>query len=176
VHLALRAATREDHAFIDRLLLGFNLNRAEDYTSFLNIHLAAISMLQADWRPRDREDFAQMICCLRADLSTLGHTTVVPFIPFGKSANPFEGLGIAYVLRGSRLGAAILRRSVRAALPTSYLNFVPHLSWTAFLLELESIAEDSRARDEAARAACGAFKLFTTEFARQEHSRRIAPQ
>ena len=78
VHRLLRTATREDHASIDRMLLRFDLNRLEDYRIFLTIHLAALSALQAEWRPEDDADFSRMLDCLRADLKALGWTTATP--------------------------------------------------------------------------------------------------
>jgi hypothetical protein len=62
--------------------------------------------------------------------------------------------------------ATVLRRGIVAELPTAYLDFVPALSWPAFLLELESIVDDPSGSDEAARAARSAFNVFATEFNR----------
>jgi heme oxygenase len=166
MHRTLRAATRDDHALIDRMLLRFDLNRAEDYGIFLNIHFAALVTFQADWRLQDDEDFARMLRCLQADLETLGYTTTASQVPSRGPTSPSAGLGIGYVVRGSRLGAAVLRRGVVGELPTSYLDFVPALSWAAFLLELESIADDPTGRNEATRAARSTFNAFATEFTR----------
>jgi heme oxygenase len=164
VHRALRTATWNDHASIDRMLLPFDLNRTEDYRIFLNIHFTALAALRAAWRLQDRDDFERMTRCVQSDLESLRCTpSTTPCIPH-ESSNPPKGLGIAYVVRGSRLGAAVLRRRVAREFPTSYLDFVPALSWTAFLLELESIADDPAARDEATLAARSAFNVFAREF------------
>jgi heme oxygenase (biliverdin-IX-beta and delta-forming) len=166
VHRELRAATRNDHALIDRMLLKFDLRRAENYRVFLNIHFAALLTLRIDWRPQDSEDFEQMLRSLQADLETLGIPSTTMPIPASGRANPGSGLGIAYVIRGSRLGAAFLRRGVVGTLSTSYLDFVPALSWAEFLGQLESIADDPNGTDEAIRAARCAFNAFATEFNR----------
>jgi heme oxygenase len=166
VRRALRAATRNDHALIDRMLLTLNLNKPEDYQVFLNIHFAALSTLRMDWRPQDSEDFEQMIRCLQADLETLGTSTTATPIPACVSASPCNGMGIAYVVRGSRWGAAALRRGVGDTLSTSYLDFVPALSWVEFLGQLESIADDPNGMGEAIRAARNTFNAFATEFSR----------
>jgi heme oxygenase len=166
VHRALRAATRNDHAWIDRMLLPFNLNRTEDYRTFLNIHFAALVTLQADWRLQDCEDFERMLRCVQGDLDTLGCTTIASQIPHNTPVSAPKGLGIAYVVRGSRLGAAVLRRAIVSDLPTSYLDFVPALSWAEFLVELESIAGDTGGRDDATRSARRTFNAFATEFKR----------
>jgi heme oxygenase len=166
VHRALRIATRDDHARIDRALLAFDLSLAHDYRIFLNIHFAALSALQADWRLQDGADFARMMRCVQDDLRILGCETTAPSTPPGTSESLSKGLGIAYVIRGSRLGAAVLRRGVIGRLPTSYLDFVPALSWRDFLTQLETIADDPNARDDAVRAARSAFNAFAGEFTR----------
>jgi heme oxygenase len=166
VHRALRAATRSDHALIDRMLLPLDLSRAEDYRIFLNIHFAALVTLQMDWRPQDREDFEHMRRCAQADLSTLGCATAGLPMPPCTPPSPSKGLGVAYVIRGSRQGAALLRRGVAGNLPTLYLDFAPALSWGEFLVQLESIADDLTGRDDAIRAARSAFNTFAAEFTR----------
>ena len=166
VHRLLRTATREDHASIDRMLLRFDLNRLEDYRIFLTIHLAALSALQAEWRPEDDADFSRMLDCLRADLKALGWTTATPPASGHAPVSAPRGLGIAYVIRGSRLGGAVLRRDIVGALPTEYLDFAPTLGWTKFLAELESIADLPNAKQEAAHAARDTFSAFAAEYSR----------
>ena len=166
VHRLLRTATREDHASIDRMLLRFDLNRPDDYRIFLTIHQTALSALQAEWRPEDVADFSRMLDCLRADLKALGGTTATPPACGNGAASAARGLGIAYVVRGSRLGGAVLRRDIVGALPTSYLDFAPTLGWTKFLAELESIADIPNAKQEAARAARDTFSAFAAEYSR----------
>jgi heme oxygenase (biliverdin-IX-beta and delta-forming) len=166
VHRLLRTATREDHASIDRMLLRFDLNRLEDYRIFLTIHLAALSALQVEWRPEDGADFSSMLDCLRADLKALGWTAATPPAAGNMPVSVPRGLGIAYVVRGSRLGGAVLRRDIVGELPTSYLDFVPTLGWTRFLAELESIADIPNAKQEAARAARNTFSVFAAEYSR----------
>ncbi len=168
VHRALRTATRNDHAWIDRMLLPFDLRRAEDYRIFLNIHFATLVAVRADWRLQDSEDFEQMLRCVQVDLGTLECATTLPPISPRTPASLSKGLGIAYVVRGSRLGAAVLRCGVGGTFPTSYLDFVPALSWPKFLSELESIADDPSGRDDAARAARSTFNIFASEFTQRQ--------
>jgi heme oxygenase (biliverdin-IX-beta and delta-forming) len=165
IHRKLRDATREDHASIDRMLLRFDLNRTADYILFLNIHLAALCTVQAEWRAGDDNDFNGMLDCLTADLAALGVPASRPMrtpVPTTEAM----GLGIAYVVRGSRLGAAVLRRDVVAELPTSYLDFAPAVSWREFLVELETIAAVPSEVEEAAGAAHRTFKAFADEYTR----------
>jgi heme oxygenase (biliverdin-IX-beta and delta-forming) len=166
VHRVLRDATRIDHAQIDRMLLPFDLSKAEDYRIFLNIHFASLATLQADWRQQDRKDFEEMLHCVQVDLKTLGSESTAPLMPPRPATSPSQGLGIAYVVRGSRLGAAVLRRSVVGKLPTSYLDLVPGLPWKDFLRELESVTHDPNGMAEAIRAARSTFSTFAAEFTR----------
>lgn len=166
VHRALRFATRNDHAAIDRMLLAFDLGTAEDYRAFLTVHFDALLAHKEKWRAEDSADFGHMQYCLESDLKSLG-VEVAPIIAAsGNPVNPDHALGIAYVIRGSRLGAAVLRHNVGCTLATSYLDFVPAISWKEFLAQLESIAEDRSRIEAACRAARDAFAAFVTEFIR----------
>jgi heme oxygenase len=175
VHGSLRAATRGSHASIDRMLLPLNFTRADEYRMFLKLHLAALVALEVDWRPQDGEDFAGLLRCLRADLEALGIATTAPPLLSRTPTIAFKGLGVGYVVRGSRLGAAILRRGVARDFPTAYLDFVPKLSWAAFLAELESIADDPNGRDQVTRAAQSTFNTFAAEFTRLQDVVSTAP-
>jgi heme oxygenase len=117
-----------------------------------------------------------MLRCLQIDLEVLGCTTAAPPIAPREMASPAMGLGIAYVVRGSRLGAAVSRRGIFGDLPTLYLDFVPALSWTEFLIQLETIAGDPNATDVAIRAARRAFSIFITEFTRLGAITSTAPK
>jgi heme oxygenase len=166
LHRALRAATRDDHALIDQMLLQFDLKRPEDYRGFLTIHFEALLALKAAWRQQDIEDFEQMLRCLDTDLGTSGAPRNVMPAASCRPASIGAGLGLAYVIRGSRLGAAVLRLGVGKTLATSYLDFVPRLSWTEFLVQLDSTAADSNDTEEAIRAARSTFNVFATKFLR----------
>lgn len=141
IHRALRAATRHDHAMLDRMVLRLKLTRKEDYGLFLHIHYSALQDLKADWRSDDQEDFTKMLACLQADLQALGIVTTklhaAPQTPGLSSSR----MGVAYVIRGSRLGARLIRREVPSQFPTGYLDFVPELSWSHFLQQLEHTSE-----------------------------------
>jgi heme oxygenase (biliverdin-IX-beta and delta-forming) len=166
VHRRLRSATRGDHALIDRMLLPFDLQRPDDYRTFLLIHLAALITFQADLRLQDQDDVEQMLRCLKMDLETLGCTTTRPPITRCAAFNPSKALGIAYVVRGSRLGAAFLRRRVGAGFPKAFLDCMPALTWAKFLVQLEGIAGDAGAIEATAGFARSAFTTFATESSR----------
>jgi heme oxygenase len=166
VHRLLRAATRSDHAFIDRMLLTLDMKRLEDYRAFLTIHFESLLALRGNWRPQDNDDFEGMIRCLHTDLEILGAPRSALPISTCTPSSPSAGLGIAYVIRGSRLGAAVLRRGVAKTFSTSYLDFVPTLSWSEFLGQLEFAADDPNGANEAIFAACSTFNVFVAEFNR----------
>jgi heme oxygenase len=153
---------------IDRMLLGFNLSRKPDYSLFLHIHYSALQGLEADWRPEDCEDFAEMLRRARADLHGLGVATSdllpMPRTP-GRQGNR---VGVAYVIRGSRLGAAFLRRGVPSQFPSEYLDFAPAMTWTQFLQQLERPLEDPSSGDcqDAIQGARVTFETFASQYTR----------
>jgi heme oxygenase len=168
LHRALRASTRSDHVMLDRLILRFDLSRREHYGLFLQLHHSALQNLEADWRAEDRVDFAAMLRCVVSDLHALriGSTPLHPMARAPLHAN--NRLGVAYVLRGSRLGAAILRRRVPSRYPTAYLDFTPALSWTQFLVQLESSSgpPSSNHDHDTIRGARIAFEILLSHFNR----------
>jgi heme oxygenase len=148
---------------IDRMMLRFDLGRADDYGVFLNMHYCAMQDLKQDWREEDRDDFSLMMRCLQNDLHVLGltatslpATTRAPLTVNGR-------LGAAYVVRGSRLGAAFLRKRVPAGMVASYLDYRPVLTWPQFLLQLDavSLVPGWHAGDEVVRGAQAMFGIFS---------------
>jgi heme oxygenase (biliverdin-IX-beta and delta-forming) len=167
VRRALRIATLAEHETLDARLSRLDLNGTQDYRLFLSGHLAALEYLQAYWRPADERDFALMLRCVRTDLDSLGFTKPASPGAAHKPGSLSRGLGISYVIRGSRLGATLLRRHItKVSLPTSYLDFAPALSWSQFLKQLESMAGDSRAIDQAGLCARKTFFTFARSFDR----------
>jgi heme oxygenase len=168
LHRALRAATRSDHVLLDRLILRYDLTRREHYGLFLHLHYSALRNLEGDWLAEDQPDFAAMLRCVQSDLHALRIGTP-PRSPSGRAPlHSNNGLGVAYVLRGSRLGAPFLRRRVPRPYPTAYLDFMPEVSWSQFLVQLESSSDPSRARRDH-DIVCGAritFEIFISIFDR----------
>jgi heme oxygenase len=112
LHHVLRAATRDAHRTLDHMMLQVDLGRPADYGWFLKLHVAALGDLRGDWREEDVGDFSLMLGCLESDLAALGEAApdvvATPRAPMNADA----ALGLAYVVRGSRLGAAVLRKRV----------------------------------------------------------------
>jgi heme oxygenase (biliverdin-IX-beta and delta-forming) len=168
LHRALRAATRSDHVLLDRMILRFDLTRRDDYGLFLHLHFSALRDLEADWLAEDQDDFSAMLRCVQSDLHTLRMATPA-LSPSGRAQlHAANRLGVAYVLRGSRLGASFLRRRVPRQYPTAYLDFMPALSWSEFLVQLESSAVPPTPghEHEVVRGARITFEIFISVFNR----------
>ena len=161
---ALRAQTGDCHADADEIFGRFDLSRLVEYQSFLSAHARAVPAVEAaieqagierlipDWFERRRREY------LFADLAALG-VKAPPLLPqpiFGCDA---ELWGAAYVLEGSKLGGAMLAKSVQADLPLRYLNpHGPKTGMKAFMDSLDNVpvADPSRA----VAAARSVFALF----------------
>jgi heme oxygenase len=176
LHRALRAATRSDHVSLDRLILRLDLTRRDHYGQFLHLHYSALRDLEADWSAEDQADFAAMLRCVQDDLHVL-RIAAPPLSPGGRAAlHAHNRLGVAYVLRGSRLGAPFLRGRVPRQYPTAYLDFMPTLSWSQFLAQLEASADPRRAGHdhEIVRGARITFEIFINVFNRLLSNRSTA--
>jgi len=162
-HRALRAETRGDHMMIDQMILRLDLARREDYGLFLNIHHSALLDLKSEWRPEDWEDFQAMSRNLQNDLHVLGMTAATHRPTARPALTVGNRLGVAYVIRGSRLGASVLRQRVPSRFAASYLDFTPTLSWAHFLQQLERPSKQAESEEslEVIRGARITFELFS---------------
>lgn len=158
VHAALRLATRLDHQRVDLAISRFDLGCAEGYAAFLSLNAAALETLRPDWRDQDISEFEGLLGSLAADLEILG---VTPLVGPAKLHRPINGLGLAYVVRGARLGARLLRQRVPADLPAAFLDFTPSLSWPGFLRQLNSSSDGSpRLTEGLVRGARETFEVY----------------
>jgi heme oxygenase len=162
LHRALRAATRSDHVAVDGLILRLNLSVREDYGVFLRVHHDALQRLEGDWRQDDASDFLALLRCAQDDLKALKMSATTLHSMSRTPLPKAQRLGVAYVIRGSRLGAGVLRNRVPSRLPSSYLDFSPTLPWPRFLQQLDPPTADvDRASTyEVIRGARFAFELF----------------
>ena len=171
-HAVLRRATRDLHDILDGVLTAWDLTTRAGYVRYLKANLpcavvepaltaAGLSRLLPDWPGRQRRH------ALAGDLDRLGEggkaTGATPVILSGDATL----LGWAYVLEGSRLGAAVILRRVNASTDpapgqaTAFLRHgegVPY--WPRFLSVLSRLDGDSAALDRAAAAARLAFGCF----------------
>ncbi len=162
----LRVATRAAHDRVDALFSGFDLARPADYRRFLLAQAAAflpveraldgagVADLFPDWPARRRSP------ALVADCDALGLAAPAPLAAPGFDS-PAEIVGAAYVLEGSRLGGAMLARSVGAGLPHAFLAASPvGGQWRAFLGQLEQLLTSDVQRSQAVKGATQVFDVF----------------
>jgi heme oxygenase len=164
LHRSLRAATRSNHLGVDRSIGQLDLAHREGYGRLLSIHHAVLEDLKPEWRSEDGDDFRAMSRRLQNDLRALGFPTASP--PSMLRCPPMaEGnkLGIAYVIRGSRLGAGVLRQRIPLQFSASYFDFEPALSWAQFLAQLQRVSKSAEAGvgDAAIQGAKITFELFS---------------
>lgn len=163
----LRQATAAAHERVDALFSHFDLTARDGYAAFLRgqagAHLAVEAALDragaarviADWPARRRAD------ALKADLHALGVHTIDSVAP-PSFAGEAGILGAAYVLEGSRLGGALLARSVPADLPTAFLTAGTAQLWRAFVSVLDDRLANASLIDEATAAALTTFAAYET--------------
>jgi heme oxygenase len=120
----------------------FDMTRRDQYGAFLNIHYCALEALRPDWRTEDSDDFGKMTRALRNDLEALGMAPAKQPAMARAAQAGGNRLGIAYVMRGSRLGSKVIRGRVAPEFAASYLDFIPAQSWAEFLNELAASSEN----------------------------------
>ena len=120
IHLRLKLATRDEHNGVDLALSRFNLADADDYAAFLDLNHSALTALRPHWRSEDEADFTGVVDALATDLIDLG---IEPSTEADPLFSPIDGLGLSYVIRGSRLGSKILRKTGRVRVPNRLFRF-----------------------------------------------------
>ena len=163
---ALRAGTAAEHERVDRLFSGLNFGRADDYRRFLLAQAAAYLPIEAaldaagaealldDWSSRRRAPL------LFADLGEMGLAAPAPSAA-PSFVNPAQMLGAIYVLEGSRLGGALLKRGIGEGLPRRFLD-APQKpgSWRKLLDNMERFLYRSDQLEAAVGAAKSVFQGF----------------
>ncbi len=174
----LRAATARAHERLDDRISSFDLGEPDAYRAFLIMHSAVLPPLEAgiaracadapelDLAARSRTS------ALTADLETMGARPAAP-LPVAEPASLAEALGALYVLEGSRLGAQILIRRVRASgdarvrAATAFLEHGSPDLWRSFLDAASSYVVDEDAlcaASDGALSAFGAFHLACSQY------------
>lgn len=165
--LQLRAATQPLHDRVDAAFGGFGLADAAGYRRFLHALALALPAVEAAlaavpglpaWRPRTP--------LLAADLADLGEAMPAPLpftLPAGVAADGAAAWGALYVSEGSRLGGAMMARSVLATLPSRYLA-AAHLpgEWRSLRAAIDAAGEAGGARwvAGAKEGATATFALY----------------
>jgi heme oxygenase len=163
---ALRSGTAAAHERVDALFSTLDLSTEADYRLFLSaqataflpaeeaLDQAGVAALVPDWPERRRAHL------LRADLAGLFAPLPSPEPVPALTGTP-EVLGTLYVLEGSRLGGAMLRRSVAPDLPQSFLSASkPRAGWRRLLETLDQSLNNAAAIDAAVAAARRIFHCF----------------
>lgn len=164
--LQLREGTRRDHDQVDAAYAGFDLSTTRGYGEFLSaqaraflpmeaaVERAGAALLFDDWDARRRGDL------LRADLAELGLAPAdlleAPAFPSAAAV-----LGAVYVLEGSRLGGAVLRRAIPPGAPMRFLGGDEHgPRWRALTQLLDERLTGAPDLDAAVAAARSVFQRF----------------
>lgn len=163
----LRAATADCHERVDAIFSRADLADRDGYGRFLLSQADAFLPIE---RALDRDGIEQVVPdwaarkrapALLADLAALGLEG-----PAGEGEMIFATepalLGALYVLDGSRLGGALLKRSVSPELPTTFLSAHDSAAWRGLLQIIDDRIRtdaDRRAATEAARGVFAAFEV-----------------
>ncbi|WP_159998831.1 biliverdin-producing heme oxygenase [Roseomonas sp. 18066] len=166
---SLRAATGPLHAEADALGSAHALGTRDGHAAFLRAHARALPGLEAavgaalaqeawlGWDARRR------LPALLADLAVLGTAAPDPLpVVWPAGDRRAVALGAAYVLEGSRLGNAMLRRGLPEGAPAAYLAHQPAggAGWPGFLAGLEAALPDPAGWPAAEAGARLAFSTF----------------
>ena len=126
--LALRGGTAAEHERVDAAFSRFDLTNEGGYRAFLlaqaiaflpteaALDAAGAGSLIPDWPARRRGDL------LKSDLAVFSITPPEPFHPQGLFPDKASMLGAIYVLEGSRLGGALLKRDVPESFSKRFLD------------------------------------------------------
>ena len=167
VRAALRAATAACHKRVDHAYSRFDLGSAHGYRTFLAAQADAFLPVEKalddagaktvlpDWPQRRRGDL------LRADLADLNVTLPEPFSVPEFISGKASMLGAIYVLEGSRLGGAVLKRAAPGHFPRRFLEARQAAgSWRLFLRTLDEFLTRPCDLDAAVAAATEVFARF----------------
>jgi len=165
----LRTATAAKHEAVDAAYGRFHLADPASYGRFLTAHARALPgfeqvLGQVSALPR----FMPRARLLQDDLFAL-RLTMPATLPVARPESDAAAFGMLYVVEGSRLGGAILARSVPATLPRAYLSAVhPPGAWRAFGELLDQVARAGGPGwiEQAVIAAEATFDLYAAAAAR----------
>lgn len=172
---ALRSATAEHHGRVDAMFSAFDLSSPEGYCAFLTaqaepflsteaaLERDGIAQFVSDWPERKRANLivADLEDVCSCESRILGAPEIVPGPLLSQEHNEAALLGALYVLEGSRLGGALLKRAVPDGFPTRFLS-APHPpgNWRKLLEMLDTVLYDLEQIDAAVGAARSVFERF----------------
>lgn len=143
----LRGETRRSHDMVDAAFLAHDITVFGGYTSFLLAHQTVLQSLSISSQNSCGHTLLSEIELLlgrvRADLMSLGECALVPDPPDGRAYDP---TALDYVLLGSRLGMAVLRKTWSRSSDPAVLSTAKFLStppepirWRAFCKDLSAM-------------------------------------
>lgn len=158
---ALRGATRAAHEQVDAAFGRFAMDSVAGYRAFLIAHARALPTAEAVMRTLPfARTLAPRTPLLAADLGEMG-VAMPPPLPLPDPAagdGAARAWGTLYVVEGSRLGGALLAKSVPAGMPARYLNAVHAAGqWRAIRAAIDAADVD---RTAMVRAALACFDLY----------------
>jgi heme oxygenase len=168
----LREATSASHETLDAAFGSLDLTSRDDYVRFLSGHAIGIAPLFASFHSFVQDDLG-LDCpdypsMLREDLAALGVDTAdLPKVSAPAELSP---LSTGYVVAGSRLGLAFIRRKGywgdAHAHPSAYMEDERGLAvWKEAVAQFKQVeADEAKAAREAA-GAVAAFETFRHAFA-----------
>jgi heme oxygenase (biliverdin-IX-beta and delta-forming) len=158
-HQTLRAATAADHLAVDSAFAAFDLRRMPSYGRFLVAHARVLPVVEealAETGIAHRPRWPALL----GDLTELG---ILPPPPIEPLLSSRAGLyGALYVVEGSRLGGALLARSVAPGMPKAYLSAAHERGeWRATLATIDvALRGDLQQIDLAIAGARHVFALY----------------
>ncbi|WP_194134277.1 hypothetical protein [Salipiger mangrovisoli] len=157
---ALRSATSGPHQRLDMELSRLDLAKAGDLRAFCEVQRRGFSRLgeACGW------DAAEASIALRDTLQALEHDLGPQALPGPGLDLPLHSDAVAYLVLGSQLGTAVLRRSLPEA-PQDGFFALPgdRAAWRAFCLRLGMQTDDSPEAQRVLRDAIRAFSIFEHE-------------
>ncbi len=159
----LRSVTRADHDKVDAAYGRFALDTPEGYRGFLTAHARILPLAERLIDPAALlDDWHGRTAALLSDLQAMGGevpTDLAFTLPEGEGAR----WGALYVIEGSRLGGAVLARSIPEGLPAAYLGARhPSGAWRKLLEMLDVAVAGAEAREAAERGAKAMFGAYLT--------------
>jgi heme oxygenase len=166
VRSALRAETADDHRRVDTIFGAFHLGEPTGYRGFMAATAAAYLPVEEaldaggaaeilpGWTERRRAHL------LRDDLAALRIESAAP-LPAPAFPNEAALLGGIYVLEGSRLGGALLKRGIPSGSPRRFLDSPAQPgAWRKLGEILDARLRASQQQTDAIVAAKQVFGLF----------------
>lgn len=165
---ALKDRTSDSHARVDRLLSSFDIRTPVGLRQFLEVHHSCFVRMRAAAQPQGlaRLGLHEMAQRIETDLAFLG---TQPPAPSAEGIGAIHPMALDYVVEGSRLGSAVLkRRWATSPDPTvqqacAYFSMEPVKGrWRAVCLALSRIKADSALATRIVADANTLFELFHT--------------